>query len=209
MNKRIFRGLACAGALGMGLWSVGAQAIPILLDSSTQCTAGNQEGGIFVMDVTGNNGGATDCWGTFNGNDPGPSGGGFDIDGMQFDFVAKENTPGLLEGEDIGLDVSPKNGVEVGTWEYDPDLFDPSAFLIVLKAANTPGYGVWLFDGDDAASFKGDWFVAWDADLSHLSIYAKDGGGVPPGQVPEPGALVLLAMGLLGMGLVRRRGRES
>ena len=48
--------------------------------------------------------------GTFDGNHPGPSGDGFNINGMIFDFIAKENTPGVPEGANIGLDVTPNTG---------------------------------------------------------------------------------------------------
>jgi hypothetical protein len=71
----------------------------------------------------------------------------------------------------------------------------------VLKAANSPGFGAWLFEGADAASFSGDWFVAWGKDLSHLTIYAKDFDI----KVPEPVSLGLLGLGLVLIGVARRR----
>ena len=164
--------------------------------------------GITVTDVTGNLGGATECWGTFNGNDPGPAGEGFDIGGTIFDFVAKENTPGSLEGADIGLIVTPNGGAPTGTWEFDPSKFSPTEFLIVLKAANSPGFAAWLFTGTDAASFSGDWLVAWEnnnnmpRNLSHLSVYAS------PTVVPVPAAVWLFGSGLLGLvGVARRKQR--
>jgi hypothetical protein len=181
------------------LLSVRAEAVPIVLDSSTQCSPGNAADGIAITDVTGNLGGASDCWGAFSGNDPGPSGDGFDIDGLIFDFIAKEDTPGGLSGMGIGLDVSPDGGAVSGTWEYDPSLFEADAFLIVLKAAHSPGYGVWLFDGADASSFSGNWSVAWNKDLSHMSIYAENAS------VPEPSTLGLLGLGLVSIGFFRRR----
>lgn len=81
---------------------------------------------------------------------------------MQFDYVAKQNiedgTLGLLEGADIGLAIA---GTDSGTWTFDSNIFDPEAFIIVLKAANSPGYAAWLFEGTDAASDSGTWGVAW------------------------------------------------
>lgn len=191
----------------LALLSVRAEAVPIVLDDSTRCGAGNAANGILVSDVTGNVGGATDCWGTFDGNDPGPSGDGFDIGGMIFDFIAKENTPGALEGADIGLSVTPVPA-QSGAWSFDASLFSADAFLIVLKAANSPGFGAWLFDGPDASSSAGNWAVAWERDLSHLSIYANgDGNGPGPGPdpVPEPSTLGLFGLGLALMGASRRR----
>lgn len=184
----------------LALLAVRAEAVPIVLDSSIQCSLGNQNSGIAVGDVAGNAGGANECWGTLGGNDPGPSGDGFEIDGMLFDFIAKEDTPGGLEGANIGLSVSPSGGALSGTWEYDASLFSADAFLIVLKAAND--YGIWLFDGAAASSSSGDWSVAWNKDLSHLSIYAKDAI-----VVPEPSTLGLFGLGLALIGASRRRKR--
>ncbi|HSG10646.1 MAG TPA: hypothetical protein VLB10_02745 [Gammaproteobacteria bacterium] len=67
--------------------------------------------------MTGNAGGANECWGTFDGNEPGPSGDGFDAGGTIFNFVARENTPGLPEGTDIGLAADPDTGdASAGNW---------------------------------------------------------------------------------------------
>lgn len=179
-------------------------AAPIVLDASTQCSMNNQSNGIAISDVTGNVGGASDCWGAFTGNDPGPSGDGFDIDGIIFDFIAKQNTPGALEGDDIGLSVSPSGGALSGSWEFDPLLYTPDAFLVVLKAANDPGYAVWLFEGADAASFFGDWSVAWGRDLSHLAIY----GGERRIIVSSPATLLLIGIALVSAGFARSGTRS-
>lgn len=191
-------------ASALGLFALTAEAVVVL---GSTCSVGTSVNGIAITDVTGNLGGATECWGTFNGNDPGPSGGGFQVSGIQFDFVAKEEmgTPPVWEGADIGLVVSPDDGTATsGTWAYDPGKFAPPEFLVVLKAANDPGYAVWLFSGADAASFSGDWLVAWTnkngqpRELSHLSIYAS--------RVPVPPAVWLFGSGLLGLvGIARRK----
>lgn len=209
MKTKFLCNFALASVLSM--LALSSEAVPLLLDATIQCSEGKAINGIAATNVTGNNGGATDCWGTFDGNDPGPSGDGFSIDGMNFDFIAKEDTPGGLEGIDIGLVVTPSNGDSSGTWEYNPTLFNPEAFLIVLKAANSPGFAAWLFEGTDADSFSGDWLVAWTnaqdkpRDLSHLAIYAKAGN---PNPVPEPGIFGLMGIGLLGVGLSRRRQKR-
>ena len=201
---KVFSRIAVVGMLGVVAMS--ANAAPVVLDNTFSCSAGNAINGITIGDVTGSAGGANECWGTYNGNDPGPSGDGFDVGGTIFDFVAKENTPGILEGADIGLVVSPNTGVPSGTWSFDSSKFAPTEFLIVLKAANTPGYAAWIFDGPEAASNDGNWLVAWTNqngimhDLSHLSIYA-------PTPIPVPAAVWLFGSGLLGLVGVARRKR--
>ena len=197
--------LKISAIAAFGLFSLQATAAPVLLNSSLSCSAGNAINGIDVTDVTGNAGGANECWGTFNGNDPGPSGDGFDVGGTIFDFVAKEDTPGGLSGADIGLSVSPTGGASSGTWAYDSSKFAPTEFLIVLKAANNPGFAAWLFDGPEAASDAGTWLVAWTnqygnpRDVCDLSVYA-------PAVIPVPAAVWLFGSGLLGLvGIARRR----
>jgi hypothetical protein len=43
-------------------------------------------------------------------------------------------------------------------------------------------------------------------EMGHLSVYYRNGeGGTPPVQIPEPGVLLLVGAGLMGLGLARRR----
>lgn len=207
LSKIFLQGVS-AGAVAVALSFGGqaAQAATVVLDSSTQCSENNAINGISIGDVTGNSGGADDCWGTFDNNDPGP-GGAFQIGSMEFNFLSRFNVGGAIDGEDIGLDLPVNNGSS-GTWSRDD--VDIGDFLIVLKAANTPGFAAWLFEGDSNDSFFGDWLVAWTndkgepRDLSHLSIYSK---GVTPIPLPAAGFLLIGALG--GLGLAARRRRKS
>ena len=184
----------------LSLFALTAGASTVALDGMV-CSNSDAINGITVGDVTGNLGGASECFGTYDGNDPGPDG-SFSYDGTVYDFLAKDD--GSLEGVDIGLDVEFL-GNNTGTWSYDPDKFDPTEFLIVLKAASDPGYAVWLFDGSDSDSYSGDWAVAWTnqkgegRELSHLSIYEIS-------EVPVPPAAWLFGSGLIGLvGIARRK----
>lgn len=42
-------------------------------------------------------------------------------------------------------------------------------------------------------------------DISHISVYYREGGGPPPQELPEPTALALFGIGLAGLWAIRRR----
>ena len=116
-----------------------------------------------------------------------------------------------------------------GTWAYMAGDNDPEIRYWATKAGNgfklfwevpadKVGEGKPCVDPEDAftdacldealSQTTGEWFTLGEKELSHITFYDTEGGG-DGGQVPEPGVLVLLATGLLGIGLVRRRGRQA
>ncbi|MDQ2089650.1 VPLPA-CTERM sorting domain-containing protein [Marimonas arenosa] len=190
--------LGAIAAVAFTALSSNAIAATVSLNSNIQCSEGNANT-ISVGDVTGNNGGADDCWGAYDGNDPGP-GGAFELDGVEYTFLTKyefDNGTGVTEGADIGLTWTQGTS---GTWTITSAIGQD--FLIVLKASSTPGYGVWSFFGDpNNTSTSGTFDVAWNKDLSHLAIY------VAPIPIPAAGLMLIGALG--GLGFVARRKRRA
>ena len=191
-EMRTISSIMCASALSMFAFT--AQAA-FVLEASLSCNGGTPINGVTLGDVTGDLGGASNCWGTYDGNDPKED--GFDIDGTIFNYVARDNADEGPEGTDIGLVVGGQGSLS-GTWAFDQGAITGD-FLIVLKAASAPGYAVWLFEGADADSFSGEWAVAWGHGLSHLTVYETPA-------VPVPAAVWLFGSGLIGLvGVARRK----
>jgi hypothetical protein len=180
-------------------------AATVALTSDFQCSAGTAINGIAVGDVTGNSGGSDDCWGTYDGNDPGP-GNSFTIGTTEYSFLSKsDNGTTTSDGVDIGLTWS---GGSSGTWSIASVL--NMDFLLVLKAANSPGYAVWSFFGTSNDSTSGTWDIAWttgqggaNPDLSHMSIYAA---ATP---IPLPAGVWFLLAGLGGLVAMGRRRKTA
>lgn len=88
-----------------------------------------------------------------------------------------------------------------------------SDIMFVFKDGNDTnlvGYLVPMLSGNYSTPFTNPPFTFRGApngkDVSHISVYYREGGGgTPPQQIPEPGVLLLMGAGLLGLGLARRR----
>lgn len=94
-----------------------------------------------------------------------------------------------------------------GTWEFDSSLwsqFGTIALGFKFGGGNQPDN--WFVYELVSGVSSGDWtYIANRGDgLSHVNLYGK--GSV---QVPEPGTLALLGLGLVGFTLARRKNRAS
>lgn len=193
------------------LWGASTTSQALVLDH--QCSTGDAVANISTANVTGTNGvvtgNATDCFGAYGGNDPSSSE-PLSFNGIDYEFISKAemNDSGGMSGFD-GLDIGwAVSGDQSGTWSFDATALDDIGdFLIVLKAANDPGWAAYAFWGDPANTFyEGTYQVVWEHNgknvpaLSHISLYAAP----PSVSVPEPGLIMLLGTGLLLIGLRRQ-----
>lgn len=91
-----------------------------------------------------------------------------------------------------------------GTWTYTQGLGDPDINFFVAKGG--PNFNLFSNLGDPNMD---SWFTPTNPNngrlfgLSHLTFY--DTGSTPPQEIPEPGILALLGLGLLGIGAARRQ----
>lgn len=105
-----------------------------------------------------------------------------------------------------------------GTWEIADVDFDAFDYMIVFKSGagtNLVAFmlnelfdeGVWSTPFTSPPfTFNGD---ATSRDVSHYTIVERPDGGGPGNEIPEPGMLALLGVGLLGYSAARRRGLKK
>ena len=231
MRSKTLFGLISAGAVMLA--SAGtAQA-------ASYCQPGTSNAdGMSLSDVTfsGNlpTPSADDCYGILQGTDvpTGPGSGSADkasvINGLgltwgtDWTYLVKDDAAGgTTAGTFGGINYTLNSGAAAtsGQWTLTagpasllPVYVD---FVVVLKSSTA--YALWFFDevkidGSDG----GTWTSVFKnqngklQDLSHLSLYVREGDTVdPPIVIPEPGSLALVGLALAAAGLGARRRRQG
>lgn len=115
-------------------------------------------------------------------------------------YLGRQDGSGLASGI-VSITTTPSSGGLSGTWTLNAGTTGFIGEFVAIHAGN--GQSDNLFEIDSPGT-SGTWATNNGKGLSNFDLF-----GMIPAQVPEPGSLALLAVGLLSIGLFMRRRRLS
>lgn len=221
MNKRTLTSIGASLILPLAL------ALPSMSQAAFVSCTGNDP----VYDLSGRVTPSTDCaiLAPLNGNDNDHVSGTdpslwtvnaesfFGFSDWLFDGKWQE-ADGIMNNDGATL-ASFDGGPLSGGWSLaDPDFWaNHEHLMFVFKDGGNTNLTAYLIEtgatgGTYLSPFSSPPFpltgAGNDRDISHISIYYRGEGDVPPSQIPEPGLMMLFGTGILAMGwAVRRRNR--
>lgn len=178
-----------------------AFSTPLDMNDYTKCVEGSGLSGVSVDDVKDNAGSASECFGAESSPNNIGNYSELEWDGTVWSRESKWNGSNSV-GEELTITLPD-------TWSFSGDTSSWTSYFIITKAGSNPGWAGYYFDmptlnGD---AFEGTWQIPWSngnsdtpTELSHMSIFSLKGV-----QVSEPGTLALFGLGMLGLGLARRK----
>lgn len=220
INLKLFQLSAAVLVMTLGLGVPQAMAAPAYCSASTPTTSNGPDNSQATSDLTFNGSNATDCYGLVATNESLTL-----INALNWggNWTLLDKTDDIGAGslfQSLSFTLTSDTSKPDGSWvlmvnDAAGGLNLPTYMDLVFALKAADFYAAYLFtgvlvDGVDSGTYH----ISWNnnggqvAGFSHMGLYGRagsNGGGTPPLSIPEPGVILLLGAGLVGLGLARRR----